>query len=120
MGLGARDNMPHHPPCTNVGPVDLSLENDSASPCGGGSSQSVYLQQFRQDVRAGADLPLMCWLPGFRQAGWGGFEIALLKLNSPAGTQGTPRELAIVPACGVAVLVPEGRELRSPAGSSAD
>lgn len=47
----------------------------------------------RQDTEASADLPLMRRLP----AGWGGFQIALLKLNSPAGTQDTPGELAIVP-----------------------
>lgn len=38
------------------GPVDLSLENDSTSPCGGGSLQSVYLQQFRQTGHGGPAL----------------------------------------------------------------
>lgn len=53
------------------------------------------------------------------KASWEDFQIALLKLNSPAGTQGTWGELAIVRgACGVAVLVTEGRELRFPAGST--
>lgn len=108
---------PHHPPRGDRVLSTCHWKMTLQAPAVG-EAHKVFIcsNSDRQDTEASADLPLMRRLP----AGWGGFQIALLKLNSPAGTQDTPGELAIVPACGVAVLVTEGRELRSPAGSTAD
>lgn len=56
--------------------------------CGGGSSQSVYLQQFK---RTGQEGPALTAFDAGENV-----QIALLKLNSPAGAQGIQGELAIV------------------------
>lgn len=59
----------------------------------GGAHEVIYLPQFKEDTKSQSR-------PAFNaqastQAGED-FQIALLKLNTPAGTQATPGELAIV------------------------
>ncbi|CAN0433839.1 unnamed protein product [Rangifer tarandus platyrhynchus] len=76
-------------------PVNLSLENDSKSPCGEGGVYLGNSDRDRQTVEGHSWPAFHMWAS--RKVG-SGFQIALLNtpFTNPAGTQGTPGELAIV------------------------